>query len=149
MGTYSLNTRTSVFFVILLCLDARAPVLTQQPEAYVEVVKGEPLVLTIKANGEHPMSYKWFKGMQELKYCSESVLKIKSASALDNGQYCCTVSNAYGSVLSDVVLVRIVLQHSTLPPTTQFSESFITSFYIALPTHVRTCTCLIFAMVVH
>ena len=56
--------------VILIPTDARAPVLKQQPEAYVEVVKGEPLVLSIKAEGVSPMSYRWFKGAQELKYCS-------------------------------------------------------------------------------
>ena len=34
-----------------------APVPKQQPEAYVEVVKGEPLMLGIKAEGESSMSY--------------------------------------------------------------------------------------------
>ena len=102
--------------------------LKQQPEAYIEVVKGEPLVLTIKAEGESPMSYKWFKGAQELKYCSESVLRVKSASTLDNGQYCCTVSNNYGSVLSDVVLVKVILQRTALPPITQPGKLLLRQF---------------------
>ena len=80
------------------------------------------------------MSYKWFKGAQELKYCSGNVLSIPSASALDNGQYCCTVSNTYGSVLSDVVLVKVVLECTVLPPITQYSESLILYMY--------TCTCI-------
>ena len=102
--------------------------LKQQLEAYVEVVKGEPLVLSIKAEGESPMSYRWFKGAQELKYCSGSVLRVKSASTLDNGQYCCTVSNNYGSVLSDVVLVKVILQRTALPPITQLGRLLLRQF---------------------
>ena len=102
-------------FCICPYTDSRAPVLIQQPEAYVEAVKGEPLVLSIQAEGDPPLNYKWFKGAQELEYCSGSELKIPVVSALDNGQYCCTVSNSYGSVLSDVFLVKVVL-HRTLPP---------------------------------
>ena len=81
--------------VILIPTDARAPVLKQQPEAYVEVVKGEPLVLSIKAEGESPMSYRWFKGAQKLKYCSESVLRINSASTLDTGSTTSTCTTLY------------------------------------------------------
>ena len=133
---------------MVILTDARAPVLTQQPEAYLEVVKGEPLVLSIKAEGESPMSYRWFKGAQELKYCSESVLRVKSASTLDNGQYCCTVSNNYGSVLSDVVLVKVVLQRTALPPITQLSKLFLhvhctwycSDIHVCLHLIVHTCT---------
>lgn len=105
-----------------MAADSRAPVLTHQPEAYVEAVKGEPLVLSIHAEGEPPLRYTWFKGTQELQYCSESVLRVASAGPLDNGQYCCTVSNDYGSVLSDVVLVKVVLQRTIPPPLTRSSE---------------------------
>jgi hypothetical protein len=86
----------------------------------VEAVKGEPLVLTIEAEGESPMSYMWFKGAQELKYCSENTLRVPLASTLDSGQYCCTVANEYGSVLSDVVVVKVVLQRTPLPPITSY-----------------------------
>jgi hypothetical protein len=96
--------------------DTRAPVLTHQPEAYVEAVKGEPLVLTVVAEGEGPLRYKWFKGTQELQYCSGNVVRVTASSSLDSGQYCCTVSNDYGSVLSDVVLVKVVLQRTIPPP---------------------------------
>jgi hypothetical protein len=96
--------------------DTRAPVLTHQPEAYVEAVKGEPLVLTVVAEGEGPLRYKWFKGTRELQYCSGNIVRVTACSSLDSGQYCCTVSNDYGSVLSDVILVKVVLQRTIPPP---------------------------------
>ena len=117
----SLNTVGLLF--LPMPADSRAPVLIQQPEAYIEAVKGEPLVLTIEAEGEGALSYKWFKGAQELQYCRESVLRVPAASSLDNGQYCCTVSNDYGSVLSDVVLVKVVLQRTLPPPLPRSSKS--------------------------
>ena len=97
----------------------------------MEVVRGEPLVLSIETTGEAPMSYIWFKGAQKLKYCSGSVLRVPGASALDSGQYCCTVSNVYGSVLSDVVLVKVVLQRTVPPP---FSHS---ELYVHVHVHVH------------
>ena len=121
--------------------DARAPVLTQQPEAYLEAVKGEPLVLTIEAEGARPMNFTWFKGAQQLKYCSGNILRVPSAGPVDGGQYCCTVSNAYGSTLSDVVVVKVVLQRSVqLPPITSYSESHppMTSYMYMYISHVYT-----------
>jgi hypothetical protein len=102
--------------------DSRAPVLTQQPEAYVEALKGEPLVLAIEAEGEQPLRFTWFKGAQELKYAGGSVLRVPAASAMDSGQYCCSVSNQFGSVLSDVVLVKTVLRKTQPPPATRNSQ---------------------------
>ena len=108
----------------------------------MEAVKGEPLVLAIEAEGESPMSYAWFKGAQKLKYCSGNTLRVASASTLDNGQYCCTVSNEYGSVLSDVVVVKVVLQRTPLPPITSYSEAPIYVYmYMYIYVHVCTCTC--------
>ena len=106
-----------------MAADSRAPVLTHQPEAYVEVVRGEPLILTIEAEGEGLLTYKWFKGAQELEYCCGDVLKVTAVGPLDAGQYCCTVSNDYGSVLSDVVLVKVVAWKAVPPPITRSSES--------------------------
>ena len=105
-----------------MAADARAPVLTSQPEAYVEAIKGD---LTVEAQGEGTLRYKWFKGAQELQYCNGNVLRVESATSLDSGQYCCTVSNDYGSVLSDVILVKVVLQRTIPPPITHSSESKI------------------------
>ena len=92
---------------------------------YVEAIKGEPVVLTVEAQGEGTLRYKWFKGAQELQYCSGTVLRVESATSLDSGQYCCTVSNDYCSVLSDVILVKVVLQRTIPPPITHSSESKI------------------------
>ena len=80
---------------------------------------------TLRGSSESPMSYVWFKGAQKLKYCSGNTLRVASASTLDNGQYCCTVSNEYGSVLSDVVVVKVVLQRTPLPPITSYGEALI------------------------
>ena len=110
------------FHLMFLLLESKVPVLTQQPEAYVEAIKGEPLVLKITAKGESPLRYKWFKGTQELQYSTEHTLRVSSASHLDNGQYCCTVSNSHGSVLSDIVQVRVVSQYSRPPPNLQNSK---------------------------
>ena len=106
----------------------------------MEAIKGEPLILTMKAEGEQPMTYKWYKGAQELKYCTGNSLRIESANIMDNGQYCCTVSNAYGSVLSDVVLVKIVLQKSPLPSITTHSELIYVQSHptVSLPLSVFT-----------
>ena len=115
----------TISFSLCMAADARAPVLISQPEAYVEAIKGEPVVLTVEAQGEGTLRYKWFKGAQELQYCSGNVLRVESATSLDSGQYCCTVSNDYGSVLSDVILVKVVLQRTIPPPITHSSESKI------------------------
>ena len=84
----------------------------------MEIAKGQPLQLTIVAEGAAPMQYKWFKGTRELEYCSDSVLSVSSASPIDSGQYCCAVSNDYGSVLSDIVQVKVVHNRNPLPPIT-------------------------------
>ena len=117
----------------------KAPVLTQQPEAYVEVIKGKTLVLKIEAKGEGPLHYKWFKGTQELQYTTAGdTLCVVSASNLDSGQYCCTVSNSYGSVLSDIVQVKVVHQYSHPPPNLQNSELYVLHYLL------RTCSFLDF-----
>ena len=84
--------------------------------------------------------YRWYKGAQELKYCTGGELRVEGAGSLDNGQYCCTVSNAYGSVLSDVVLVKVVLQKTALPSiTTAISECVYSKMYIQLGNILFVC----------
>lgn len=82
--------------------------IVEQPDAYVEATVGKKLQLVIKASGVPPLKFKWYKDSKELAYGTSSVLEIPIANQLDDGQYCCSVANEYGSILSDIYQVKVL-----------------------------------------
>src|SRR5687768_16149499 len=75
----------------------------------------QPLTLTEGQEGtmlaELPVSavtsYQWFRGAQVLASETNRVLRFRSATLGDNGDYFLVATNAFGSVTTDVVRVTV------------------------------------------
>ena len=59
-------------------------------------------------------SFRWYKNNKELRYADGPILQIPSAHYSDSGVYCCSISNKFGSVLSNNSLVKVTQVRGTL-----------------------------------
>ena len=84
------------------------PVIVKQPNSYVETPAEEKLCLVIEVKGEPPLQYTWYKNTKLLPYAKSNVLEIPNTSHLDSGQYCCSIANDCGSILSSVYAVKVI-----------------------------------------
>jgi hypothetical protein len=85
---------------------AGAPVIISHPRQ-ITVIEGEPLDLSVTAQGQIPFSYEWYKDGVLLPSSNASVLRIASSTEADSGQYFVKVINALGSATSNTALVRV------------------------------------------
>ncbi|HET7625689.1 MAG TPA: LamG-like jellyroll fold domain-containing protein [Verrucomicrobiae bacterium] len=81
------------------------PEISLQP-AGVALFEGEPLQLTVGANGVD-LSYQWFRNGEAIPDATNADLLIASTTPADNGDYYAVVSNAAGAVQSDVAGVSV------------------------------------------
>ncbi|KPK80833.1 MAG: hypothetical protein AMS27_16025, partial [Bacteroides sp. SM23_62_1] len=72
------------------------------------ITAGEEYSFHISASGSQPLYYQWMKDNSEIPGSSDTVLMIPEADPEDSGQYFCLVSNEYGSISSDTVMLFIV-----------------------------------------
>ena len=86
----------------------KPPVIVNQPNSYVEAPADEKLRLVIEVKGESPLQYTWYKNTKQLLYAQSNVLEIPNASHLDTGQYCCSIANDHGSILSSTYAVKVI-----------------------------------------
>ena len=84
------------------------PEIVEHPLSSVEVAFGEAVEVCVKAIGKQPLQYTWYKNTKELFYASTAIVCIPNATRMDNGSYCCSVANEYGSVLSGSCQVKVV-----------------------------------------
>jgi len=82
-------------------------VITSQP-ASKSVYVGEDLVLSVGATGEGTLTYAWKRSGTVLSGQTGASLALKSASALDSGDYTVTVMGRQGTVVSKPAKISVV-----------------------------------------
>ena len=89
---------------------AQLPVITLQPQSLI-VQQGQAVTLTVTAVGTAPLAYQWMANCtRPISGATTNSLRLKSAAPTDSGSYCVTVSNAFGSVLSQPAVLRVLAQ---------------------------------------
>jgi glucose/arabinose dehydrogenase len=92
-----------------------SPVITTQPASQLISV-GYPVTFSVVASGSTPYSYQWRRNGVDISGATAPSYKF-SATLADNGaQFRVRVSNAYGSVLSNVATLSVTTDK---PPTAQ------------------------------
>ena len=84
------------------------PEITQLTES-LNLVKGESVELTVTADGHEPLAYQWSKGGEAIDGATGPRLALAEVTALAAGDYSVVVSNAAGSVESEVVTVEVTV----------------------------------------
>ncbi len=69
---------------------------------------GQPLVLEVGAVGSGTLNYQWFKDGAPVSGAVLASLKLNSSMPLDSGDYRVRVSNASGSVFSQIASVKVI-----------------------------------------
>ena len=87
----------------------------------VEATEGDGVSFSVKANGDEPIFYKWFKGDVEIAGAEGPVLELSNVSEENSGSYSVVVSNSAGSATSNTARLAVLLK----PGSTQvFAEDF-------------------------
>ena len=126
--TFGLKWKAFITFSVSNFLHvADPPTITQHPEELNGVVPGKPVTFTVQATGTEPLTYQWQwkpagegsrKEWQECNLkrfpgANSSMLTIPSVQKLNEGSYCCTISNPVGSQTSKPALLSV---GKILPP---------------------------------
>ena len=91
---------------VALPVQSGPPVILQQPTT-VALLEGEPLNLTVLANGEQPLAYQWRRNGQALTGDSLWALTRYSVTTNDAGAYTVVITNPVGAVTSAVAQVSV------------------------------------------
>ena len=92
-----------------------APIITTQPQSQLISV-GYPVTFSVVASGSAPYSYQWRRNGVDIVGATASSYKFTTTLADDGAQFRVRVSNAYGSVLSNVATLSVTTDK---PPTAQ------------------------------
>jgi len=92
-----------------------SPVITTQPQSQLISV-GYPATFSVFASGSAPYSYQWRRNGVDIVGATASSYKFTTTSADDGAHFRVRVSNAYGSVLSNVATLSVTTDK---PPTAQ------------------------------
>lgn len=84
-----------------------ATTITQQPPATLDVTSGQPLTITVTANGSGTLQYQWFKDGTALAGEVAATYTKAAAVAGDAGTYWVNVTSECGTVTSDTTTVNI------------------------------------------
>ena len=98
---------------------APAGIVTQLTS--VEATEGDGVSFTVKANGDEPLYYKWFKGDMEIAGAEGPVLELSNVSEENAGSYTVEVSNSAGSATSNPARLAVLLKPGS---TLVFAEDF-------------------------
>lgn len=118
----SAGSITSVAVALAVQAAAEPPVLvgpsiTVQPFG-LAVQEGQGATLAVAASGSGPLSYQWLHDGQPVPGATQPALVFPSVDAFYAGRYTVTVSNAAGSVSSDVATLVV----TPTPGLPQFGE---------------------------
>ena len=98
---------------------APAGIVTQLTS--VEANEGDGVSFAVKANGDEPIFYKWFKGDMEIVGVEGPVLELSNVSEENAGSYSVVVSNSAGSATSNAASLSVLLKPGS---TVVFAENF-------------------------
>ncbi|MDB4797195.1 immunoglobulin domain-containing protein, partial [bacterium] len=83
------------------------PVITQQPTP-LKLSRNSSAILTVVVTGSKPFAYQWYKNGNKIKGETNSTYEIISASPAEHGgKVKVKITNKYGSVFSQEVLVSV------------------------------------------
>jgi N-acetylneuraminic acid mutarotase len=106
----------------LILTAVRAPEIISQPQS-LTVSLGHPANLHVTATGDEPLAYQWQKNGTNLinggnsSGATSNQLTLSATAMTDAGIYRVIVTNAYGSVTSEVAAVTIITANSLQPGT--------------------------------
>src|SRR4030095_13555751 len=104
------RAQTILFWLCLssmtACSPASAPRILKQPESVTARV-GEPVNLSVAAQGDGPSMYAWYSEREQVPGAIKPVLQFDHVTEEDTGLYWVTISNRWGRVGSDGVLLRV------------------------------------------
>lgn len=84
-----------------------APFISQHPNN-VLVVEGENARFEVRALGEEPLAYQWFKNGNPISGANSSSVTLESVTLADDGaEFVCEVSNILGPVYSDPATLTV------------------------------------------
>jgi hypothetical protein len=84
-----------------------ATTITQQPPTTLDVTTGQPLNITVTANGSGTLQYQWFKDGAALTGEVAATYTKAAAVAGDAGKYWVSVTSECGTITSDTTTVNI------------------------------------------
>ncbi|MCK9315977.1 MAG: immunoglobulin domain-containing protein, partial [Verrucomicrobia bacterium] len=82
------------------------PEITKQPQSQA-VMEGDPVTLSVVAEGTEPLGYQWYKDGVLIGGATGASYTISSVSAGDQGSYTVTVSNILGDATSSPAVITI------------------------------------------
>ena len=86
---------------------AKPPVITQQP-APLELSRNSNGALSVAVSGSKPFRFQWYRNGNKIKGATHSTYRIVNANpAKHGGNYKVKITNAFGSVFSEEVLVLV------------------------------------------
>lgn len=100
-----------------------APSITTQPTNQT-LTEGQTLTLTVVASGSAPLSYQWRRNGANISGATSATF-TKTSVLADAGSYDVIVSNAYGSIASNVVTVTVNPVGASGIFTTPFTNQFV------------------------
>jgi len=106
--------------------DPLPPTIVQQPHS-LRVPQGWPSTLRVLAAGPKPLLYQWDHGGVSIPHATDASHVIGDTQPSDAGQYRVTISNDYGAVTSDTVLLDVA------PPGSVTSNLMVAPQTVAIP----------------
>ena len=98
-------------FYLTITDNDQLPVITTEPD-HALIPQGQPLGLTVAANGSGKLSYQWQRNGARIPGATLSTYSVASAALINAGSYTVTVSNDVGGVTSRVAEVGVFEQRS-------------------------------------
>jgi hypothetical protein len=112
-GSYSVaisNSAGTITSVKASLTIVGSPLITLQPQGITNF-QGQSVTLTVSATGSAPLSYQWMANCSRpISGAISPSLRLKSVGPLDSGTYCVVVSNAFGTVVSQPAVLRVLVQ---------------------------------------
>jgi hypothetical protein len=84
------------------------PSITEQPPNLTCISPGDRLQLKIHVMANPYPTFRWFRNSIELPYAIGNELTVPCVTSRDEGQYVCSITNDWGSVLSNVFTIRVI-----------------------------------------
>jgi len=123
---YANGGNTEVTFTVNL---TGAPVIVTQPASQL-CFAGSPVQFNVTANGESPLTFKWFFNGSpladggEISGAATTNLLLSSTTTNDAGNYSVIITNSYGSATSQVAVLTVALPPAiTTQPVSQTNLS--------------------------
>jgi hypothetical protein len=83
------------------------PLILEQPQSQTRYVGGSA-AFQVRARGEPPLRYLWYKGTNEIRTATGPTLILSDVQSSDAGEYRCLISNDLDDVFTDVATLTVV-----------------------------------------